>query len=113
MSNDDILGSSLRLTEHEMGVCKRVGDVLHQHYPGHLWGVNMQDGLVQVMNLALSGKWGFTLKEELMDPEDRKIVMAGGELLERFTVSRGKMNANEMNDKIRDARGEVIEIDNG
>lgn len=107
----ETVGSSMTLTAHEMSVCKRVGDVLHKHYPGHMWGVNMKQGVIQVMNFALSGQWGFQIKEENLDPEDKVVIAEGGELLERFNVERSKMNPDEMNDKIRDARGQVIEFD--
>jgi len=107
----ETVGSTMALTAHEMAVCKRVGDTLHKHYPGHMWGVNMVQGVIQVMNFALSGQWGFQIKEESLDPEDKIIIRSGGELLERFNVARAEMDPDEMNNKTRNGRGEVIEFD--
>ena len=47
-----------------MLLVKRTAETLHKHYPGHLWAVNINEegGIMTVMNLALSGKWGFMLK---------------------------------------------------
>ena len=42
-----------------------------------------------------------------IDPEYRNIMRWAGELLERANVSRGAMNADEMNNLQRDSRGEA------
>ena len=107
----DLLGSSLSNTAHEMSVCKRVAEKLNDHYPGHLWGVNMVQGVIQVMNLGLSARWGFQIKEENLDPDYKKVLMAGGELLERYNIKRGRMDVDQMNSLQRDLRGEAINVD--
>lgn len=93
-------------------IAKQVAEVLDKHYPLHAWAVNANviQGVVRVHNLKLSGEWGFILKMDslLNDPTDRPIVNAGGELLERFNISRGSMNADEMNAVKTDLRGAAI-----
>lgn len=68
---------------------------LELHYPtfGGLWRVSVDEigGTVTVTNMALSGRWGFMMHTSKVDPEMRKVVRAGGELLERFRVSRAKI----------------------
>lgn len=81
-------------------LAKRMAEVLHKHYPGHLWAVTCegQTGIATVRNLRLSGMWGFTLKLKNIqdDPTLKRVVMAGGELLERYKVARGKFNPADM-----------------
>ena len=67
---------------------------LNKHYPrfiGH-WhlSIDIEGGIIQVRNLALSGKMGFIMKIVDVDPEGRKVMRNAGELLERFKVTRKK-----------------------
>lgn len=83
----------------EMQMSNRMADLLHRHYPGYKWAVrvNIDGGIVTVLNLMLSGRWGFVIKliELQEDVGDKKLVRAGGELLERYRLSRGAMNESE------------------
>ena len=80
----------------DMGLAKRVGEALHKHYPGHLWAVTCEGekGIATVRNMMLSGNWGFILKltDVYDDPGMKRVIRAGGEILERFRVSRAKVN---------------------
>lgn len=95
MSNADHYLADLTSTDdiHQMSVAKDVGDVLNQHYPNHLWAVSWQGGVVVVKNLAISAHYGFVLHPEKFATSSemtRKAVEAGGELLERANMIRGK-----------------------
>ena len=84
----------------ELALAKRIAESLHRHYPAHLWGVaaNSAAGIVSVFNLRLSGRWGFVLKMRDLAYEDeieRAAKEAGGELLERYRLSRGKYRSSE------------------
>jgi hypothetical protein len=70
---------------------------LDEHYPGHQWLANADHatGLVTVQLLYLDverkhARWGFVLHIDKLssDPTLRAAVRAGGELLERFRLSR-------------------------
>ena len=75
---------------------KRAPDLLEKHYPGWAWAVQPDErgGVMNIFSFKLSGEWGyrFRLKDVQGDPKvcDPKIVRAGGEILERFGVPRGK-----------------------
>jgi hypothetical protein len=60
-----------------------------------LWSVTVNEGggVVMVTNLALSGKWGFLMHINKIDPEGRKVVRAAGELLERYRISRSMVKS--------------------
>jgi len=94
-------------------IAKEVAECLNKHYPGHAWAVtaNVETGLVQVRNLKLSGKLGFILKMDDMstDPGMRLVIRAGGEILERYRLSRRGINESEMSDIQYDFKGEAIQ----
>jgi hypothetical protein len=82
-------------------ICSIVGQVLCQHYTGHAWRVDAdhQKGFIDIRNLSLSGDCGFRLKMSghVTASELTKLaVRAGGEILERFNVSRGTINHEEI-----------------
>ena len=76
-----------------MQKAKEVGDTLNQHYPNHLWAVSWQGGVLIVKNLAISSFYGFVLKyadSYSASHLAQQAVIAGGELLERAKMVRGK-----------------------
>jgi hypothetical protein len=89
---------------------KQMADTLHKAYPGHLWAVAVQgkQGIAKVYNLALSGQWGFLLKlkdHSTASDWDKQVVRAGGELLERYRVARGRANPEALNHLSTDFAG--------
>lgn len=78
----------------DFNTAKEMSETLTAAYPGHAWAVTCEGekGIATVYNLALSGNWGFVLKlSNLYSSSDwkKQIIMAGGELLERFRLRRG------------------------
>lgn len=67
---------------------------LNASYPAFdgAWRVTVDEvgGTVEITNLMLSGKFGFLMHISKIDPEGRKVVTAGGEMLERYRISRSK-----------------------
>lgn len=99
MSNE-MLTAEPGLSTNEMLMAKRVAEKLHTTYPGHLWAVDVQGSLINVRDLYLSGLWGFTLSIPSIYSSselDRQVVLAGGELLERFKQRRGAVDAASIN----------------
>ena len=88
---------------------KRIAETLNRHYPGHLWGVTAshETGIATVLNLRLSGRWGFIVKlsEILHDPSMKKVIRAGGEILERYKVSRGVFDQDRIDELTTDFAG--------
>lgn len=80
---------------------KNAAEVLHKHYPGHLWAVSVDKAarMLDVRNLALSGNWGFRISLPKLfsgTSFDKAVMRAGGELLERYRVSRRSANPEEL-----------------
>lgn len=92
-------------------IAQEVAECLNKHYQGHAWAVNanVETGLVSVYNLNLSGRWGFVLKMDDLanDPSMKITIRAGGELLERYNISRGSMKQHEMDNVQYDFKGEA------
>lgn len=81
-------------TALEMQLAKTCGDTLLKHYPGYLWAVTVNKGLIQVVNLNLSGRWGFVIRSNKVysaSELDRQLRTAGGEILERYRITRAKL----------------------
>lgn len=97
----------------DFNLAKEIAEVLHGAYPGHLWAVTSEGekGIATVRNLALAGNWGFVLKlGTLYTASDfkKQVVMAGGELLERFKLRRGSADSAAIADLAMDFRGQTI-----
>ncbi len=100
---------SAKMTEaQKKKVCKDVAEVLVAAYPGYLWAVNMNHRMVSVKNLDLSGKWGFQLDYGKVGADMHKIVMAGGEILERYKMKRGWVDQDAIAMAKRDFTGAMI-----
>lgn len=89
---------------------KRIGECLEKHYPNYGWAVHAdaRNNIATVQALRLSGEHGFYLHLDQIGPSDKKIIWAGGEVLERYGVARSHMREDQVYDKVRDLRGNVI-----
>ncbi|MEO5329348.1 MAG: hypothetical protein H7829_14035 [Magnetococcus sp. THC-1_WYH] len=94
---------------HEQQQAARVGEVLWRAYPGYRWAVTVVGGLVRIRNLDLSGRWGFDISLETLktDPLMKKVIMAGGEILERYRLARAGADADQINALPRWTTGEA------
>jgi len=100
---------SAKMTEQQKQVvCKGVAEVLVAAYPRYRWAVSMNHRMVNITNLDLSGKWGFTLDMGKVDADNKKIIMAAGEILERYNMSRGWADQDAIANAKRDFTGAMI-----
>jgi hypothetical protein len=76
-------------------LCRIVGEKLAEVYPGRPWGVDAQieSGIVKICVQGFP-QWPFVLHVATLkgDPTLKSVVRAGGELLERFKMSREKFS---------------------
>lgn len=69
-------------------ICEKLCGV----YPGYPWAVSVNAlGGIATIQLDFTGKWGFVLHLKALehDLDLKSVIMAGGELLERFKLRRG------------------------
>lgn len=78
----------------DLNLAKEIAEILHEHYPNHLWAVNIKGGLVHVKNYYISDKFGMAIHYKNISGDaavrKKKIIRAGGEFLERAKMKRGK-----------------------
>ncbi|MDD5375287.1 hypothetical protein [Acidithiobacillus sp.] len=92
---------------------RAMAESLHTAYPGHFWAVSCdgRTGFADVRNLALSGNWGFRIKLGRIYSASqfkKDVLKAGGEILERYHLSRGKASDAEIGDLKMDFAGRVL-----
>lgn len=94
-------------------MARSMAEALHAAYPGHLWAVDCsgQTGMAHVRNLALSGNMGFSLHLRAIYSASefkREVLRAGGEILERYRLARGRMDFAKFNTMPTDFAGRLI-----
>tara|TARA_R110002072_G_scaffold21764_21_gene76830 strand:- start:92 stop:424 length:333 start_codon:yes stop_codon:yes gene_type:complete len=92
-------------TPAEQFLAMRIAELLQRKYAGHLWGVHVKKSVATIHNMALSGNHGYILHLNNLKIEDefnQRVIKAGGEILERFAVSRGEIVDHEMASLKRD-----------
>ncbi len=104
----------------DLALCGRAADKLNDHYPGHLWAVHLNSdktgGVLVIRNLAHSTRYGYVLHLDKLheDPDLKKVMRAGGEILERANQKRQVWDGQDVHhiegipDKEQPFRGIVI-----
>jgi hypothetical protein len=83
-------------TDYELWVARRAFDLLERAYPGHLWFVDFdlaKGGLCIAIPVLTGGNWVYFIRQQDLEP--RRVIMAGGELLERYRLARGALRVDE------------------
>jgi len=83
---------AVRKRKLEENAAMQVADILEAEYSGHAWGVNIDQGFANIFNVACSTTHGYRL---LMPCTKQEILAAGGEVLERFGLPRGKVDPDK------------------
>ena len=86
---------------------RNVAEALENKYPGWLWAVTADHGVVTVKSMLLSGNWGFILHENKIDNDYKSVIRAGGEILERYNQHRGRFNQTKYSDLTMDRKGQL------
>lgn len=94
---------------NDMIMIKNTLEVLGRKYPNHPWAVRIDGGILEVKNAGAHGTMGFALPiKSMVGDYSKKVLMAGGELLERFRIRRGAAKGEDYALMRRDIRGEGI-----
>lgn len=92
---------------HDMQLALEFSGLLDKHYPNHQWAVevNSEGRVINIKNLAISGYYGFRILMTRKTPGGimyspsheelkKEVAAAGGEILERAGLKRGKFDQN-------------------
>jgi len=83
-------------TAYELWVARRAFALLDAAYPGHLWLVDCdlaKGGVAISIPVLMGSNWVYFIR--MADLEPRKVIMAGGELLERYRLPRGAIRPEQ------------------
>lgn len=80
-------------------LAKDAADLLHRKYPGYLWAVhvNSKGGMLNIFCPNVAVRYGYTIRltEVYADPTLKCVMRAGGEILERAKLPRGRARPGE------------------
>jgi hypothetical protein len=86
--------AALRCRASTVLLVKRCGDILETNFPGWAWAISPDErgGVITIRSMRLDARYGYLLHiAKIQDDVQLKAVLrAGGELLERAGVPRGK-----------------------
>ena len=90
---------------------KEIADILTKQYPDYAWAVQPDERgeIINIFNLHCHSSLGYTIRiDDIIHDMRRKLAYrAGGEILERFRLSR-KMDREEIKHAPRDVHGMMI-----
>jgi hypothetical protein len=72
-------------------IARKTNDILESTYPGHLWSVvvSSKQGVVRIgIPVLMGANWWFIIRWQDMSPH--RVILAGGEILERYGLRRGE-----------------------
>ncbi len=98
-----VQSASLRILIHN--VMHRLG----KSFPGYDWLVSADDqtGVIDIYLPEMGGNMAYTLHIKKLDARLSSVVKAGGQILERYNLSREKMRVDDMATLERDFQGIV------
>lgn len=84
----------------DLELAKKIGEHLNKHYPNHYWRtrVDSKQGIAGVREDILLPEtfWRvIKLADLFSDPHWRCVTLAGGEILERFRLERGRRKEDQ------------------
>ena len=94
---ENIVTDATAPTANDYNMAKDMAEALHAHYPGHQWAVTCdgRTGIATIRDLFLSGTYGYVLRLPAIysfSAFRKEVIMAGGEVLERFKMARGRFD---------------------
>lgn len=98
-------------------LCKTIGAALVRHYPHRQWyvDVTLKGGAVKIMCPSITLQFGYVIHLKGRTDHDiqRAAVMAAGQILEMFKLSRERSGKGGEEHLQRNARGDVIQAATG
>lgn len=113
---DMMEAESAKQAKVEMWIAKAIGTKLVEHYPNRQWGVQVDTdtGIIIITCPSLSTEKGYHIhmKNKTLFDLTEQSVMAAGEILERFNLTRAKnFDPEKLETLARDAQDQVISPD--
>ncbi|MDP1931914.1 MAG: hypothetical protein Q8L60_10695 [Gammaproteobacteria bacterium] len=98
-------------------LCKSIGATLRKHYPNRSWyvDVSISGGVAKILCPQISMRHGYSvhIHNKTNDQIEKAVVMAGGQILEMFKLSRERTALGGEESLLRDSRGEALSAATG
>jgi hypothetical protein len=94
------------LTASEDSFIRNAVQILTTNYPGWSWRVGVKGGIVDIACTDTVSQWA--MRHPIVGCDDHQIMLAGGEILERFRQARSSIQHHTIPDQPRNARGHLI-----
>lgn len=106
-----------RVAKLDMWIAKNVGEHLVKTYPRRRWEIEVDSRgrflIIKAPSLSMTHGYHLDMKLDTITEVCRRSVIAAGEILERYGLSRAKLvDPDNMEDFDRDLRDNVIPISN-
>lgn len=85
-----------------------VGAFLEKTYPGYMWWVHVEQRLLIVKCIFASKEMGFVCRADKLSENMHEIMLAGGEILERYRLSRNRVDTEMINNAPRNIKGDML-----
>lgn len=107
---------NMKQAKLEMWIAKQIGDKVIQHYPNREWGVQVDiSGAMVILtctSVSTSKGYHMHMKGDNIHGLQERAIMACGQILERYSVSRNRIfNPDHVDSLERDIKDEVISTD--
>lgn len=95
----------------DISLALELSALLDTQYPDHQWmvHVNSQGGVIDIQNPPLFGAYGYRIIRPWQYTHDalrHKVIMAGGEMLERANLRRGKNTGEDITEWVDGMRAQ-------
>ena len=98
-------------------LCRSIGATLKRYYPNRDWAVDvsLRGGVAKIFCPSISMRHAYVVKinKRTTLQIEQAVKHAGGEILERFRLSRQRDAMGDERHLIRDLRGEVLRASTG
>jgi len=94
----------------DIDTAKKIAERLDKNYPGYIWMVNADtsNNIATIQLGGVSGQFGFYVHLDKLTAGLEQVMRAGGEILERYKLRRGRRDDAEISGLVRDFAGRVI-----
>lgn len=95
----------------DISLALELSGLLDKEYPGHQWmvGVKSDQGVIDIQNPPLFGAYGYRILRPWQYTHDalrHEVIMAGGEMLERAHLRRGKNTGEDITEWVDGMRAQ-------
>lgn len=94
--------------EQAKAICQGMSFALKFIYPGYMWEVGLEQDMVYIRLPLVNSRMAFRARLDQFDVEGKFLMRAGGEILERYGLSRDRGDIDAVRALPRDVKRDAI-----